>query len=329
MKNVVKLLAATALGALAATAAQAQGKPTQLRFAHMNGPQHSVNLGALKFKEAVESRTSGRVQVGVFPSGQLGENTAVGEQISLGSAMIGQIGVGVLADYVPDYSVLVYPFLFKDFAQVKTFLASDIPKQWAKSLEKNNLKVLCHVYFGTRDLYTRNKAVKVPADMTGLKFRVQPVTIYTELAKSMGATPTPMPWPEIYSALSQGVIDAAEAPPNAIVDQKHYEHAKMYMKTGHIVDVSPVVMSLSAFNGLSKEDQAVVTEESQKACDFISDDTAKGYDTNVQILKDRGMTIISDIDREAFAKRAEPIEKAFPKWTPNLVSKVRAAMGGN
>lgn len=329
MKTVMKMLAATTLSALAISAVHAQPKATQLRFAHMNGPQHSVNLGALKFKEAVESRTAGRIQVGVFPSGQLGENTAVGEQISLGSAMIGQIGVGVLADYVPDYSVLVYPFLFKDFAQVKTFLASDMPKQWAKALEKNNIKVLCHVYFGTRDLYTRNKAVRVPADMTGLKFRVQPVAIYTELAKSMGATPTPMPWPEIYSALSQGVIDAAEAPPNAIADQKHYEHAKMYMKTGHIVDVSPIVMSLAAFNGLSKDDQAVVTEESQKACDFISDDTAKAYEASLQILRDKGMTIISDIDRDAFAKRAEVIEKAFPKWTPNLVAKVRAAVGSN
>jgi len=325
MKNLLKTMAAAALGTLAISTAQAQ--PTQLRFAHMNGAQHSVNLGALKFKEAVEARSAGRVNVGVFPSGQLGENTAVGEQISLGSALIGQIGVGVLADYVPDYSVLVYPFLFKDFGQIKTFLATDMPKQWAKALEKNNLKVLCHINFGTRDLYTRNKAVRVPADMTGQKFRVQPVTIYTELAKSMGATPTPMPWPEIYSALSQGVIDAAEAPPNAIVDQKHYEHAKMYMKTNHIVDVSPIVMSLSAFNRLTKDDQAVVTEESQKACDWISDDTAKAYDANVQILKDRGMTIIEDVDRAAFAKRAEVIEKAFPKWTPNLVSKVRASLG--
>ena len=325
MKILLKTLAAALLGTVAASTAQAQ--TTQLRFAHMNGPQHSVNLGALKFKEAVESRTKGKVQVGVFPSGQLGENTAIGEQISLGSALIGQIGVGVLADYVPDYSVLVYPFLFKDFDQTKAFLATDMPKKWAKDLEKNNLKVLCHVNFGTRDLYTRNKAVRAPADMTGQKFRVQPVTIYTELAKSMGATPTPMPWPEIYSALSQGVIDAAEAPPNAIVDQKHYEHAKMYMKTAHIVDVSPIVMSLSAFNGLSKDDQAIVTEESQKACDFISEDTEKAYDTSVKILKDKGMTIIEDVDRAAFAKRAEPIEKAFPKWTPNLVSQVRAAIG--
>ncbi|WP_158268934.1 TRAP transporter substrate-binding protein [Ensifer sp. NM-2] len=324
MKILLKTMAAVALGMLATSAAQAQ--VTELRLAHMNGPQHSVNLGALKFKEAVEARTNGRVQVGVFPSGQLGESTAVGEQISLGGALIGQLSTGVLSDYVPDYSVLVYPFLFKDFGQIKAFLASDMPKLWAEELEKSNLKVLCHINFGTRDLYTRDKAVRVPTDMTGLKFRVQPATMYTELAKSMGATPTPMPWPEIYSALAQGVIDAAEAPPNAIVDQKHYEHAKMYMKTNHIVDVSPIVMSLSAFNGLSKEEQAVVAEESQKACDWISEDTAKAYDASVQVLKDKGMTIVEDVDRAAFAKGAEGIEKAFPKWTPNLVSKVRAAL---
>lgn len=235
--------------------------------------------------------------------------------------------MGVLADYVPDYSVLVYPFLYKDFSQIKAFLSTPMPQQWAKALEKHNFKVLCHINFGTRDLYTRAKMVKGPADMTGLKFRVQPVTIYTEMAKSMGATPTPMPWPEVYSALSQGVIDAAEAPPNAIVDQKHYEHAKMYIKTNHIMDVSPIVMSLSAFNGLSKDNQAVVLEESQKACDWISEETSKAYNDNVKVLKDRGMTIIDDVDRAAFAKRAEGIEKAFPKWSPNLVSQVRSALG--
>lgn len=325
MKHLLKSMAVAALGTLAVSAAQAQ--TTQLRFAHMNGAQHSVNLGALKLKEAVEARTNGRVQIGVFPSGQLGESTAVGEQISLGSALIGQLSTGVLSDYVPDYSVLVYPFLFKDFEQIKAFLATDMPKQWAKELEKNNLKLLCYMSFGTRDLYTRNKMVRVPADMTGQKFRVQPTTIYTELARSMGATPTPMPWPEIYSALSQGVIDAAEAPPNAIVDQKHYEHAKMYMKTNHIVDVSPIVMSLSAFNRLSKDDRAAVAEEGQKACDWMSEDTAKAYDSSIQVLKSRGMTIVEDVDRAAFAKRAEAIEKAFPKWTPNLVSKVKAAIG--
>jgi TRAP-type C4-dicarboxylate transport system substrate-binding protein len=122
------------------------------------------------------------------------------------------------------------------------------------------------------------------------------------------------------------VIDAAEAPPNAIVDQKHYEHAKMYIKTNHIMDVSPIVMSLSAFNGLSKDNQTVVLEESQKACNWISEETSKAYNDNVKILKDKGMTIIDDVDRAAFAKRAEGIEKAFPKWSPNLVSQVRSAL---
>lgn len=326
MKALSAWFAASA--ALVAVAGPAAAQ-SQIRFAHMNGAQHPVHLGALKLKEAVERRTDKKVTVDVFPGGQLGENTAVGEQISLGSAMIGQIGNGVLADYVPDFSVLVYPFLFKDWAQARTFLTGPLVKSMEKKIEANNIKVLCYINFGTRDLYTRAKPVRTPADTAGLKLRVQPVAIYTEMVKSMGATPTPMPWPEVYSALSQGVIDAAEAPPNAIIDQKQYEHAKFYMKTNHIVDVSPIAMSLAAYNRLSPEHRKVVDEESQASCDYISDETSKGYAASVQVLKDRGMTIIEDVDRAAFAKRAEDVQKAFPKWSPNLLAQVKAAVGPN
>ncbi|WP_439498572.1 TRAP transporter substrate-binding protein DctP [Bosea sp. (in: a-proteobacteria)] len=312
---------------LAGAPAEAQQKPTVLRFGHMNSPTHIVNLGGQRLKAAMEKAQGGPVQIDLFPSAQLGENSAVLEQLTLGSNIITQVGPGTIAQYVPNYSVMVHPFLFKDWAEVKKVADSPLVKGWEKDLVKHNIKPLCFFNFGTRDLYTRNKPVKTPADSAGLKIRVQPVAIYTEMVKSMGGQPTPMPWPEVYSALSQGVIDSAEAPPNAIIDQKHFETAKFYMKTNHILDAAMVVMSLRAFNALNAEQKKTLETEANAACDWMSAESEKVYDSSVAELEKRGMTIVNDVDRDAFAKAADSIQKAFPTWSPNLVADIRKQLG--
>ena len=308
-------------------AAQAQQKTPVLRFGHMNSPTHIVNLGGQRLKAAMEKASGGSVQIDLFPSAQLGENSAVLEQLTLGSNIITQVGPGTIAQYVPNYSVMVHPFLFKNWDEVKKVANSPLVKGWEKDLVKYNIKPLCFFNFGTRDLYTRNKAVRTPADTAGLKVRVQPVAIYTELVKSMGGQATPMPWPEVYSALSQGVIDAAEAPPNAIVDQKHFEAAKFYMKTNHILDAAMVVMSLKAFNALNADQKKALEASANEACDWMTAESDKVYDSSVAELQKHGMTIVSDVDRAAFEKAAESIQKAFPDWSPNLVADVRKQLG--
>ncbi|MGN6095601.1 MAG: TRAP transporter substrate-binding protein [Bosea sp. (in: a-proteobacteria)] len=308
-------------------AAQAQQKTPVLRFGHMNSPTHIVNLGGQRLKAAMEKAAGGPVEIDLFPSAQLGENSAVLEQLTLGANIITQVGPGTIAQYVPNYSVMVHPFLFKNWDEVKKVANSPLVKGWEKGLINYNIKPLCFFNFGTRDLYTRNKPVRTPADTAGLKIRVQPVAIYTELVKSMGGQPTPMPWPEVYSALSQGVIDAAEAPPNAIIDQKHYEAAKFYMKTNHILDAAMVVMSLKAFNALNADQQKTLESAANEACDWMTAESNKVYDSAVAELQKHGMTIVSDVDRAAFEKAAESIQKAFPDWSPNLVADVRKQLG--
>ncbi|WP_157384424.1 TRAP transporter substrate-binding protein [Nitratireductor soli] len=313
---------------LAAAGAQAQ---TTIRFAHMNSPTHFVNSVGTDMAERISERTDGAVKVEMFPSGQLGENAQITEQIALGGDLIGQVGPGTIANYVPDFGIIVYPFLYPDFDAARRLLASDLIKEIeAKAEAEHNIKVLCYFAFGIRDLYTRDRPVRVPGDMAGLKMRVQPVTIYTEMVKQVfGAAPTPMPWPEVYSALAQGVIDAGEAPPAAILDQKHYEHAKYLIRTNHILDLSSVVMSASLFNGLSDENQAIVQEEADAACDAMSETAISGYESQVAELAEKGMTVISDIDRAQFVERAAGIAAAFPEWSEGLYDKARAVIDGD
>ncbi len=321
MKRFSVPLAAAVLVAGAASASA----ETTIRYAHMNSPSHFVNTAGQTMADKINERTGGEVNVEMFPSGQLGENSQITEQITLGGNMIGQVGVGTIANYVPDFSVIVYPFMYPNFEAAKKFLASDLVGELETKAEESNVKVLCYFAFGIRDLYTRDTEVHTPEDMKGLKMRVQPVTVYTEMVKQVfDAAPTPMPWPEVYSALAQGVIDAAEAPPAAILDQKHQEHAKYLIQTNHILDISPVVISASLFNSLSEENQAIVQEEADAACASMSETALQGYEAGIQTLRDSGMTVISDIDKSKFSARAGGIADAFPEWSDGLYQRARA-----
>ncbi|WP_158625921.1 TRAP transporter substrate-binding protein DctP [Arsenicitalea aurantiaca] len=322
----MKLLThALPLGAIALAAMASTASAQTIRFAHMNSPTHFVNTAAETMAANVAERTNGEVTIELYPSGQLGENAQITEQITLGGDLIGQVGVGTIADYVPDFSIIVYPFMYPDFEAAQRFLASDLIKELeAQAEQAANAKVLCYLHFGVRDLYTRDREVRTPDDSAGLSIRVQPVTIYTEMVeKVMQGAPTPMPWPEVYSALAQGVIDAAEAPPSAILDQSHQEHARFLIQTNHMLDISPLVMSASLFNSLSPEYQAIVQEEADAACQNMSEASMASYEGGIEELASQGMTIISDVDREAFAARAGAIAEAFPEWSEGLYDRAR------
>lgn len=326
MKLTIAASAAALLAAGLVAPAQAQ---SVVRFAHMNSPEHFVHVAALDMAKAVEERSNGEIRMELFPSGQLGENGAVTEQMAFGVDLMGQVGIGMLADYAPDYSIVLYPFLYPDFDGARRLLASDLIKELEAKVAENNIKVMCYAHFGIRDLYTRDKEVRSPPDSEGLSIRVQPVTIYTEMVRLVfGGAATPMPWPDVYSALAQGVIDAAEAPPSAMIDQKHYENTRFFIQTNHMTDIVPVTVSASWFNNLSEANQAIFQEEADIACESMTEASIASYEDGIQTLADAGMTIISDVDRAAFAERAAGIADAFPEWSEGLYDRAKAIIDG-
>ena len=297
-----------------------------IRFAHMNTPQHDIQKWGERLKAGVERRTNNAVKVSLFPSAQLGENAQVTEQISLGADIMAQVGPGHLVSYNPDYQILSGPFLFANWGEAERLFRSDLARSWEERMDKSNIKLLCFADFGVRNLYTAKKSVKSVADLTGMKLRVQPLPIFTEMVKAMGAAPTPMPWPEVYSALAQGVIDAAEAPPGAMLDQKHYENAKYYILTNHVLEPLPFVVGKRTFNKMKPEHQKIFEEEARSACSWLSEQTAKSYEAGIKDIESRGVTIVRDIDRKSFIDATKVVYTKFPNWSPGLYDKVRAAI---
>ncbi len=302
------------------TAANAE---TVFKYGHTNSSNHFVQQGAEAFKQEVEAATEGRVKIEIFPNSQLGGNEQSAELISFGSPMIGQVNPSVLSAYDNRFDVLSYPFLFESTQQAGKFLESDFVAEWEQSPEKNNIEVLCYFSFGARDLYTRNKAVSGVKESKGMKIRVQPLTMYTKMVEdSYNAVPTPMPWSEVYNALQLGVIDAAEAPPQAMLDQKHYEVTKYYMQTNHIMDFSAIIASKSTINAMNKGDQDIFRRSAKKMCAQMTENSNKLYESSIAELQSKGMTIIRDVDRTAFAAGAKDIHKAMKEWDKTFYSQV-------
>ncbi len=319
-KNFFALVTAGCACLFLAFAVQAMAaKPISIRFAHMNSPQDKVHKAAEMIKAGVEERTSGQVRITIFPSGQLGENKDVLEQARLGSNLMGQFGPGHLGEYVPNFSFFLHPFMFANWDEARKLTESDLVKGWEKQLrDEFGIVVLGYGNFGVRDFYTLNKPIRTPADTKGLAIRVQAVKMYTEMIAAIGASAQTLPWMEVYSALSQRVIDGAEAPPSSMLDQKHNELVKYMSVTEHMLDVVPFCTSTKVFDSLSPEQQTILLEETAKALEWMSAEVTRSNDELVDAIEASGVTVIRDVDREAFREATKNIQKAFPEWSEGL-----------
>ena len=166
---------------------------------------------AEKFKDLIEQRSSGKINVKVYHSASLGNETEILQQIQMGTVEMGIITGGPFDTFDPIVRVINYPFLFKDNAQADEILDGPLGMEILKSLETTGFKGLCFSENGFRNLTNNKNAVKTPDDIKGLKIRVMASPLHKTIWQSLGANPTPMPWP-IYTELEQGVIDGQENP---------------------------------------------------------------------------------------------------------------------
>jgi tripartite ATP-independent transporter DctP family solute receptor len=274
------------------TSVQELNNPFVIKFGHMNSIEDNVHKAGLMIKENVENKTNGAFKIEIFPSGQLGENKEVLEQARLGGNIMGQVGLGNIEEYIPNFGIFLGPFLFNNWEEAVKLINSDLVREWERELEeKAGIIILAYANFGVRDLYTVNKPVRKPEDTKGLKIRVQPVKMYTEMIKSMGATPTPMPWPEVYSALAQKVIDGAEAPPRSMLDQRHYELVKYFNLTDHMLDVTVFATSVQVYNRLKPEYQEILKSETLKAADWMTNENMESHEECIKEIEKKELLL--------------------------------------
>jgi tripartite ATP-independent transporter DctP family solute receptor len=270
-------------------------------------PQDPLFKGLNAFRENVEKRTGGKVEVRLFPGSQLGKDEDVLEQARAGAGVAVVVDGGRLAVYTKEFGILGAPYLASGYDGVRKVVTSPMFEEWVGKLRDSaGLQVLSFNWWqGERHLVT-NVPVKLPADLSGIRMRTPGAPVWMETIRAMGATPTPMGWAEVYTAMQQKVIDALEAQSPAVYNSKLYEVAKYLTKSGHINLITGIVTSAAWFDGLPADLQAIVREEALKAGDQASRATEASLLDYEKQMADQGMTVTA-IDVTPFREATKPV----------------------
>ncbi|QDC10800.1 C4-dicarboxylate ABC transporter substrate-binding protein [Oceanicola sp. D3] len=301
-----RTLSGLALAAgLAAFGTAAAAQDATLRVGTVLPDGNPVVEGFNKFAELVDESTDGGVEIKVYPNSQLGGTQDVMDQALAGANVAAFTDAGRLAEYTPIFAAIGAPFVFESYEEADTFVTSEAFAGWAEQLREDSGYVILSFnwYQGPRYLVTK-KPIESRADMDGVRIRTPGAPAWIAAARSLGGTPTPLDWAEVYSALQLGSIDAAEAGPAAVESMKFNEVASHYTKTGHIQLITGLVVGEDWWETLTEEQQTAVRESAVEAGRHMSQLNIEADEKALEWLANNGMTV-SEIDIAEFVEAAK------------------------
>lgn len=326
MSRATMLALVAALALVMGLSTMAAAKTLTMRFGHVYAPDHPWAVGMEKMAESVKARTDGRVEIQVFPAGQLGNEKDLADSISMSLLDMAIVGPGELGKRYNPVFVFDGPYTFRDVDHAVKVARGPIGRQlWDGLEEASNIRVLDALYYGTRYLTNSKRPVKAPADVQGLKLRTPTQPMNMAIVKAWGGNPTPMSLSEVYLALQQGVADGQENPIPTIVTQKFTEVQKYLSLTGHVIQMTPIVVNAKKWNGLPEDVRAVIEEEVMAAADQLIGDVQEVEKTQIEEIRKSGKMEIIEVDREAFRQGTMPvIEENLPVWGEDLYKQIQA-----
>ncbi len=278
--------------------------------------------GLRYWKKAVESRTGGDVDFQVFHTAQLGDERTVNEGILAGSIQVG-IGAGAWAGFVPAYNVVELPFLIRDLKHMYSLADGSLGTKLAEQAAEKGFKVLAYYSAGAQHFQTRRTSIRTLADFKGLKMRVIQNKALIDGFRALGAVPTPLPYPEIYTALQQGTVDGTANDLLTVTSARLYEVVKLFTWSSYVVEPRPVIMSKTYFDALPADFQKLLAETAQEAAVYerkVFEERAAGA---LEEAKKNGMTFFELSDRPKWVEAAEPVWEAFGKSTPGAAELIK------
>jgi tripartite ATP-independent transporter DctP family solute receptor len=307
-KRTFAALAGAAMFAAVTGTASAQN--VTLRSTDIHPTDYPTVEAVRHISKLLEERTKGRIKINVFHSAQLGNEKDTIEQTRFGVIDLNRINMAPFNNLIPATNVPSLPFIFRSVAHMRTVMDGPIGDGILKEFEKHDLIGLAFYDSGSRSFYNSKRPINTPADMKGLKIRVQQSDMFVALVSALGANATPMAFGEVYSALQTGVIDGAENNWPSFESTKHYEVSKFYSLTEHSLSPEVLVMSKRSFDKLSKEDQEIMkaaAKESVAKMRELWDAREKASEAKVKA----GGAVINAIEKQPFIDAMKPVYDKF------------------
>ena len=244
----------------------ASNAKTKLKLGHPGALNHHYHTGALMFKDLVEEKSKGSIEIVVFPANQLGKQRQLVEGAQLGTVDMVLTSDVLLSSFEKSMRVLNLPYIFKDIDHVNKVLDGEIGQLLSDNLSKKGLVVLGYWENGFRHISNSKRPIDTPADLKDLKIRTPGGFVFIDTFNSYGASATPMSFGELYSALQLKTVDGQENPVAHVLTQKFYEVQKYLSLTNHIHVSEPLVMSKIIFQGLKKDQQDILIDAAIEVC---------------------------------------------------------------
>jgi tripartite ATP-independent transporter DctP family solute receptor len=290
---------AGALG-LTAALALAPAAAREFRVADTQAEDYPT-VQALHFMaKIVEQRTAGRHHIRVFHSRQLGEEKETIEQTRVGAIDLNRTNVAPIGSLIPAANMLALPFLFRNFDHLHNVLDHAIGDEILAGFRQHGFVGLAFYDSGSRSIYNSVRPVRSLAEMKGLRIRVQQSALMFDMIKALGAEPIELPYGQVLTGLSTGLIDGAENNWPSYVTTNHYKLAPYYTLTEHTMGPEVLVMSLRAWESLSPEDQEIFRDAARKSSGFMRGVWSGLEESSRQQARAAGNTIIADFDRKPF-----------------------------
>lgn len=281
-----------------------------LKLAHSLPPTAPVHKGMERFAELVFEKSGGRVEVQIFPSGQLGSETEAIEQLQRGAITMVKTSAAAMEGFVPEMAVFGVPYLFRDAEHFWNVLNSPVGQELLVGATDRGIRGLCYYASGARSFYTVDKPILSPADLSGMKIRTMRSATSIEMIDTMGGAAAAIPFGELYTALQQGMVDGAENNAPSLYDSRHWEVARYYSLDEHTRIPDVLIFSEKVWAQLSPEVQVILLEAAEESVPY----QRKIWDAYVaeclENLQAEGVEIYYP-DKEPFQKAVQSMVDGF------------------
>ena len=274
-----------------------------LRLSHVFNVNEELAQSIELVSQRINEKSSGAVKVLTYPGGQIATYKDGVEMVSRGAYFISVEDPSYIGDYVPEFTAMVGPMLYKNFDEYTELVKTPLVQNWLTKLEDKRIKVLSLNYiFGFRNLIT-DKVIKTPDDLAGVKLRTPGSKLFIKTLNAMGANATPLPWGETFSALQQGVVDGLEGSEFTNLGTKVYETGnKNVALSNHFLGVCGVYISTEVWAKIPKQYQDIIQHEFDYEAEQMISLLKNKHTQVIKDLEDKGV-VFNDIDREAFEQR--------------------------
>jgi tripartite ATP-independent transporter DctP family solute receptor len=267
--------------------------------------------------KAVSEQSKGKLGVKVYPNSALGSERDTIEQLKIGGLDMMRINAAPLNNIVPETIAISMPFVFRSTEHMRKVLDGPVGDEILAAMAAQGMVGLAFYDSGARSFYTTKKPIKSVADMKGMKIRVQQSDLFVAMIEALGANPTPMPYGEVYTALKTGIVDGAENNWPSYESSRHFEAAKFYDQTEHSMVPEVLVFSKKIWDGLSKEDQAMLRKAAKDSVPYMRKLWDEREIKSRKTAEAGGAQVVSVANKQEFQDAMKPVYVKFAN-TPKL-----------